>query len=66
MKRNSYPWHTLVNVGDSFTLTEADGAGFKFARQLVFARNSTCKRQGKEDRYKCEKIVEGMKVSKVS
>ena len=66
MKRNSYPWATLVNVGDSFTLTETDGAGLKFARQLVYAKNATCKRQGLEDRYKCEKVGEGMKVSKVA
>ena len=63
-KRNSYPWHTLVNAGDSFMLTAADGAGLKFARQLTFAKNSTMARQGKPDRYKCEKVPEGMKVSK--
>lgn len=65
-KRNKYPWDTLVNVGDSFMLTEADGAGLKFARQLVFARNATCKRQELEARYKCEKVDGGMKVLKVS
>lgn len=66
-KRNKYPWATLVNVGDSFILTEADGAGLKFARQLVFARNATCKRQGKTDFYKCEKVgSQQMKIIKVS
>lgn len=66
MKRNRYPWSTLVNVGDSFMLTEADGAGLKFARQLVFAKNATCKRQGKIDSFKCEKFDGGMKVVKVA
>lgn len=63
-KRNKYPWGTLVNVGDSFMLTAADGAGLKFARQLVFAKNSTMGRQGKPDRYKCSKVEDGMLVSK--
>ena len=63
MQRNKYDWASLVNVGDSFTLTEAEhGAGYKFARQLVFARNQTCKRQGLETRYKCVKVVDGMKI----
>jgi len=66
MARNSYPWKTLVNVGDSFTLTEADGAGLKFARQLIFARNATEVRNGRESRFKCEKVAEGMKVVKVA
>lgn len=66
MPRNSYPWHTLVNVGDSFTLTEADGAGLKFARQLTFAKNATAIRGSKTDRYSCTKVVEGMKIEKVA
>lgn len=65
-KRNKYSWSTLVNVGDSFMLTEADGAGLKFARQLVFAKNKTMQKQGKTDSYKCEKVTDGMKVIKVS
>jgi len=65
-KRNKYPWGTLVNVGDSFMLTEADGAGLKFARQLVFARNATETKNGREARFKCEKVEGGMKVVKVS
>lgn len=65
-KRNKYPWDTLVNIGDSFMLTDADGAGLKFARQLVFARNAACKKQGLDARYKCEKNELGMKVVKVA
>ena len=66
-KNNKYPWDTLKEVGDSFTLTEAEhGAGFKFARQLVAAKNRTMLNRGSTDRFKCEKTVEGMKISKVS
>ncbi len=66
-KRNKYPWDSLVEVGNSFTLTLAEhSAGYKFARQLVFAQNATRVRQNKPERFKCEKTAEGMKISRVA
>jgi len=65
-KNNKYPWGTLKEVGDSFTLTEADGAGFKFARQLVAAKNRTEVKRLTGVAYKCQKVDGGMKISKVS
>ena len=64
-KHNKYDWENLVAVGDSFVLTEAEhGAGYKFARQLVFAKNQTEIRNGSPSRFKCEKTSEGMKISR--
>jgi hypothetical protein len=65
-KNNKYPWDTLKEVGDSFTLTEADGSGFKFARQLVQAKNRTETKRVTGVVYKCQKVDSGMKISKVS
>ena len=64
--RYRYPWHTLDEVGKLFVITKEFPEGYTHARQLVYAKNATMKRQGLPIRYKCRSTKEGMEISRIS
>jgi len=65
-KRYSYPWYLLDEVGKSFDITPDIAEGFKHARQLVYAKNCTMRRNQSTVRYKCKKVDGVMQVTRVA
>lgn len=64
--RYRYPWHLLDEVGKTFLIERQFETGYRHARQLVYAKNQTAKRQGSPVSYKCTKTDAGMLVSRVA
>lgn len=64
--RQSYPWESLEAIGQSFLITEDHDAGYKFARQLVYAKNNSAKSKDSGIKYKAVKEPEGMRIYRVS